>query len=176
MRNADDTSSTRAADVDLNAIAQAVGPPCCVIDPDSDRVLAANAAAAGLFGVEDLAGLRFSALHPGTVPQLIVFAEEVFDRGRAWSRRLTGRRSDGTALSLEYEASAIETPQGRRLVFIAVDLTERARRESARKHEPIETGTALRRYASAHGGGRRLSAIRQRQLLHDTAIGRIAES
>ncbi|GMG82659.1 sigma 54-interacting transcriptional regulator [Paralimibaculum aggregatum] len=110
-------------------LVDAVAPACVVVDPGSDRILAANAAAARLYGAAPLAGRSFLSLHPASVPDLLVFAEEVAYRGAAWTRRLEARRPDGKVLSLEYEAAASDAGAGRRLVFVAADLGERARRD-----------------------------------------------
>jgi PAS domain S-box-containing protein len=103
---------------------------CLVVDPATDRVLAADAAAAALFGVGGLQSVRFSALHPGGLPALIVFAEEVATYGHGWTRALKGRRADGATLDLEYEARAIETADGLLLAMTAADLAARARRDA----------------------------------------------
>ncbi len=103
---------------------------CLVIDPATDRVLAAAEAAAALFGVGGLDGARFSALHPGCLPALIVFAEEIATFGHGWTRALKGRRADGAMLDLEYEGRALETQDGLLLVLAACDLTARARRDA----------------------------------------------
>jgi hypothetical protein len=117
-------------DLDPRArIAAAVAAPCLVVDPATDMVAAANPAAARLFRLAELVGRRFSALHPDCVAELIVFAEEVTNPATAWTRALIGRRSDGAALALEYEAALDGTGADARLVFIASDLAERARRD-----------------------------------------------
>jgi PAS domain S-box-containing protein len=117
-------------DLDPRArIAAAVAAPCLVVDPATDMAAAANPAAARLFRLAELVGRRFSALHPDCVAELIVFAEEVANPAAAWTRALIGRRSDGAALALEYEAALDGTGADARLVFIASDLAERARRD-----------------------------------------------
>jgi len=103
---------------------------CLVVDPATDRVRAAGAAAAALFGVGGLVGARFSALHPGGLPALMVFAEEVATYGHGWTRALKGARADGATLDLEYEARALETAEGLMLVLLACDLSARARRDA----------------------------------------------
>ncbi|MEO0763292.1 MAG: PAS domain S-box protein, partial [Pseudomonadota bacterium] len=110
-------------------LVSAVAPPCLVVDPGTDRILAANPAAARLFGAETLAGRSFAALHPTSVPDLVVFAEETLYRGRAWTRRLAGRHADGTALALEYEAGVADAGAGPRLVLVVADLGEREHRD-----------------------------------------------
>ncbi len=127
----------------LGLIADAVAAACMIVDPATDLVATGNAAAARLFGVEDVAGLKFSRLHPGFVPQLLVFAEEVVDRGASWTRRIEGRHARGHQLQLEYEARAFETQDGLRLVFVAADLEERARRNQFQEVDGLVRGGLL---------------------------------
>ncbi|MEL6997909.1 MAG: sigma 54-interacting transcriptional regulator [Pseudomonadota bacterium] len=125
----------------LGMVAASVAAPCLIVDPDTDRIVAANEQASRLFGVEDATGLSFAKLHPDAVERLVVFVEEVVYRGVAWTRRIEGKRADGETLSLEYEARALDAAQGMRLVFLASDLRERARRDGVEEA-----------YAVVHGG------------------------
>lgn len=104
--------------------------PCLILDPGTDRVLAANAPAAALFALPSLEGERFAALHPGCLPDLIVFAEAVVEFGWGWTRGLRGQRSDGTVLDLEYEGRAVTAASGALLLLHAHDLAARARRDA----------------------------------------------
>jgi PAS domain S-box-containing protein len=117
-------------DAFLARLVAAAPGACVVVDPATDRVRAAADAAARLFGVGGLAGARFSALHPGCLPQLLVFAEELVAYGHGWTRALKGRRADGATLDLEYEGRTLETAEGLLLVLQAIDLTARARRDA----------------------------------------------
>ncbi|MCR9255271.1 MAG: sigma 54-interacting transcriptional regulator [Alphaproteobacteria bacterium] len=114
-----------------------------VVDPQRDLVIAANDSAARLFEAEDLKDEKFSRLHPETVPQLIAFAEEVLDRGRAWTRALQGRTRGGGTLTLEYEAAVSDAGAGDRLVMIAHDLEERARRNKVEEADAVVQGGLL---------------------------------
>jgi len=125
----------------LGFVAASVARPCMIVAPDTDLILAANAEASRLFGVEDATGLRFAKLHPGALEQLVVFVEEVIYRGSAWTRRIAGMRSDGTKLDLEYEACVQDIGHGARVVFLASDLRERASRDGGEEA-----------YAVLHGG------------------------
>jgi len=117
-------------DAFLARLVAAAPGPCVVVDPATDRVRAANDAGAALFGVGALAGARFSALHPGCLPTLMVFADEVAAHGHGFSRALVGRRADGAALALEYAARALETADGLLIALHADDLAARARRDA----------------------------------------------
>ena len=112
----------------LDRLIGAVPAACLVIDPARDTILAANAPAAGLFGVEALTDRSFSSLHPGSLPALTVFAEEIAEYGQAWTRALKGRRADGAELEIEYEGRALDAAGAPLIAFLGYDLTERARR------------------------------------------------
>jgi formate hydrogenlyase transcriptional activator len=112
----------------LRLIVAAAPGPCMIVDPALDQVIAGNAPAAAMFGLDSVEGERFSRLHPGMVARIIVFADEVAAFGAAWTHELIGRRADGGSVELEYEARAIETELGLLLAFHAHDLTDRAQR------------------------------------------------
>ena len=100
------------------------------VDPDSDRIVGANPACEALFGAADgaLDGARFSALHPGQLPALIVFCEAVLTLGRYWTRGLSPRHASGAALEVEYRGDRIIGEDGRPLLlFTVLDLAEQAR-------------------------------------------------
>ncbi|MEM9763720.1 MAG: sigma 54-interacting transcriptional regulator [Pseudomonadota bacterium] len=124
-------------------ICEAIAPPCLVVDPGTDQILATNAAARALYGVDGLAGTSFAALHPTSVPDLLVFAEEVMHRGHAWTRRLIARRADGSEGALEYEASVTDGGAGPRLVLVVSDLAERARRDQREEADGVVHGGLL---------------------------------
>ena len=127
----------------LDRLIGAAPAPCLVVDPALDTIRAANAPAAALFGVEALVGTPFSRLHPGSLPALIVFAEEVAEYGQAWTRALTGRRADGTELTLEYEGRALDAAGVPLIAFHAHDLAERARRSAETDAEHYAHGGLL---------------------------------
>ena len=102
--------------------------PCLVVDPSSDRIVAANGAACRLFGHDELTARSFAALHPGCEPDIAVFAEEALYRGEAWTRRIDGRHHSGAELALEYDGKAINRDGAVYLVLTACDLVEHSRR------------------------------------------------
>ncbi len=120
--------ATASFDIIANACAQ----PMLLLDPYADRIVDANPAACRLLGYDRalLKTVKFSALHPGQLPALIVFTEAVLAKGSFWTRGLTARDAAGNELSLEYVGSALR-PSGRPLVHLAIsDLKERERRDA----------------------------------------------
>ena len=104
--------------------------PLICVDPDTDRIVDASAAAERLFGAAagELEGARFSALHPGQLPALIVFCEAVLTLGYYWTRGLTPRHASGNELEVEYRGDRIVGDEGRALILLSViDLHEQAR-------------------------------------------------
>lgn len=99
-----------------------------LFDPWEDRILDANPAAAHLLErpVTELLQTRVSALHPGQLPRLLVFTEEVLLRGQARTDTLALHHLDGTTRTVEYAASRIEVADRTLILAILYDL--RARR------------------------------------------------
>lgn len=101
-----------------------------VVDPEVDTVLWSNAAAARLLGldVHALSGQRFSRLHPGQVPALIVFSEAVLTQRLYWTRELRPRHAMDSPLEVEYRGDRIESPEGKPyLMLTLIDLAEQRR-------------------------------------------------
>ena len=100
-----------------------------VLEPEADRIVDANPAAARLLGY-DRAALRAvaaSALHPGQRPALIVFTQGAFAKGQWWSHALEPRHADGRSLRLEYAGCPLAGDPPRLLVTLS-DLDARRRR------------------------------------------------
>lgn len=105
-----------------------------LLDPWSDQVLDANAAAAELYEstMQALIGARASGLHPRQLADLVVFTEEVLERGQARTDALELRRGDGSRKALECAATRVEL--GRRaLIFAVVDDLQSRRLRCARR-------------------------------------------
>ncbi len=103
-----------------------------MLDPDADRIVAANAAAARLLGQarDALVGMAASALHPGQLPALIVFTQGVQAKGRWWTHTLTPRHGAGRALSIETVGTVLPD---RLVLFTLFDLDERRQRQVDRE-------------------------------------------
>jgi PAS domain S-box-containing protein len=106
--------------------------PMLVVEPHANRIVDANRAAGRLLGYdrELLRRLKFTDLHPGQRPALIVFTQAVLAKGTFWSHSLSARHAAGHELTLEYEASVISEADSEapRLLVIMTDLAERRRR------------------------------------------------
>lgn len=101
-----------------------------VVDPSRDRVVGANRSAEQLFGADHgaLSEARFSAIHPGQLPALIVFCDAVQTLGHYWTRGLAPRHAGGGDIEVEYRGERIEGPDGQALILLtAIDLKEQAR-------------------------------------------------
>ncbi len=102
-----------------------------IVDPFCDRVLDSNPAACQLLGYDRalLRDMKFSALHPGQVPALVVFSQAVLAKGEFWTHSLTPRHAGGKELKLEYSATRLTDETGQTLLIRLSDLIERRRRE-----------------------------------------------
>jgi formate hydrogenlyase transcriptional activator len=120
------------ASASFGGIFEACSRPMLVLDPVEDRIADANPAACRLFGRARRALLttKFSALHPGQLPALIVFTEAVLSKGAFWSRGLAARNAAGEELPLEYSGSVLDGAEGRLVLLTMDDLNERKRRDT----------------------------------------------
>ena len=117
--------------------------PMMVIEPNANRVAEANPSVCRLLGYdrELLKSLKFTDLHPGQRPALVVFTQAVLAKGTYWTDNLSPRHAAGNELMLEYQASVISEPDADepRLLVIMTDLAERRRRAA-----DIEADLAMR--------------------------------
>jgi len=119
-------------DAAYGSIFEASPQAMLVFEPHANRIIDANRAACRLLGYdrELLRSLEFTALHPGQLPALIVFAQAVLAKGTFWSHSLAARHAAGHEMTLEYEASVISDAgdPAPRILLIMTDLAERRRR------------------------------------------------
>ena len=106
--------------------------PLLLFEPVADQIIDANPAACRLLGYDRtlLRTIKFSALHPGQLPALIVFTDAVLTNGSFWTRGLSARDAAGNELSLEYSASVITNASGRLVLLTLSDVNERRRRDA----------------------------------------------
>lgn len=105
-----------------------------VIDPEADRILAANPKAEDHLGytrAELLSSVRVSAIHPHELEKMRVFSQMVLTEGRGWTNELTCRSKSGQRQPSEISASVIEY-EGRRCILALVrNIADRYRAEEA---------------------------------------------
>jgi len=116
----------------FGGIFEASPQPLLLVEPNANRIADANPAACRLLGYDRqlLRSLKFTDLHPGQRPALIVFTQAVLAKGTFWTHSLSARHAAGHQLALEYEASMLpeaESPEPR-LLLMMTDLAERRRR------------------------------------------------
>jgi PAS domain S-box-containing protein len=92
--------------------------PVFILDPATDRFLAANRAACAMLGYtsEVLLATPVSRIHRGELPQLQLVVAEVLKHGRATTDRLTCRTISGECLPVAMTLSSFEL-DGRLLVI-----------------------------------------------------------
>ena len=99
-----------------------------VVDLEADLVIAATDAAKGLMTDDNLVGRSLSASVAEEMPQMIVFVDEVFHRGAAWTRRVALTTREGKRLDCELNGRAIRVGERDALLLNIIDLEAMERR------------------------------------------------
>lgn len=132
----------------FGGIFEAVPQAMLVVEPNANRIADANAAAYRLLGYDRdaLRAMKFTDLHPGQRPALVVFTQAVMVKGTFWTHSLTTRHADGHELTLEYEASVVTGTASTepRLLVMMTDLAERQRRNADSEANLAMRGGAAR--------------------------------
>jgi PAS domain S-box-containing protein len=103
-----------------------------LIDPFVDKLLAANAVARELLGLDGDGVLpRPSQVLGADLAELVVFTQEALERGRAWRGGLSLRTAAGGAQRVECRASRVEHAGSRLLLATLRDTEQDARRQAA---------------------------------------------
>ncbi|MCI0418674.1 MAG: PAS domain S-box protein [Acidobacteria bacterium] len=104
-----------------------------IIDPAQDEILVANPRACSMlqYSRQELLSTPISAVHPKEMPQLLAFAQSVFEQGRGWTDELTCLTKSGETLPAEISASVIEMAGKNCIVAMVRDITERKRAQAA---------------------------------------------
>jgi len=76
-------------------------------------------------------------IHPNEMPELLAFAQSVFDSGSGWTNELTCTTKEGATLPAEISASVIDLAGRTYMIALVRDITERKRAEAA-LHESEE--------------------------------------
>ena len=97
-----------------------------VMDPERDRILAANAAGCRLLGYthEELLETPISRIHPAELPELSELLERVLRNGQASTIKLTCRTKQGTFLPTEISLHALEVGGQLRILGLVLDRSE----------------------------------------------------
>ena len=84
--------------------------PAYVMDPEHDRILAANDAGCALLGYtrDELLATPISRIHPSELPELADLLQRLVRDGRASTIKLTCRTKQGTFLPTEISLHALE--------------------------------------------------------------------
>lgn len=101
-----------------------------VMDPESDRILAANAAGCALLGYsnEELLETPISHIHPAELAELASLLDRVLKDGRASTIKLTCRTKQGTFLPTEISLYALEVDGRLRILGLIQDRSEHRQR------------------------------------------------
>jgi PAS domain S-box-containing protein len=106
------------------------GEAAYVMDPEHDRILAANDAGAELLGYtrEELLETPISCIHPAELPALRELLARVLRDGRASTIALTCRTKQGAFLPTEISLHALEVGGRIRILGLVQDRSEHRRR------------------------------------------------
>jgi two-component system, chemotaxis family, sensor kinase Cph1 len=100
--------------------------PAYVMDPASNRILAANDAGCAMLGYTraELLETPISQIHPSELPELSELLERVLRHGRASTITLTCRTKSGTFLPTEISVHALEIGGRTRVLGLVQDRSE----------------------------------------------------
>jgi len=104
-----------------------------IIDPARDRILDVNPRACKMLGYsrEELLSTPITAIHPQEMPELLAFAQSVFDQGHGWTSELSCMTKSGEALPAEISASVVKIGDKSCLIALVRDITARKRAQAA---------------------------------------------
>ena len=100
--------------------------PAYVMDPSTDRIIAANDAGCALLGYtrDELTKLSTSHIHPAEIAELSELLERVLRYGRASTIRLTCRTKNGTFLPTEISLYCVELGGETRILGLVQDRSD----------------------------------------------------
>ena len=101
-----------------------------VMDPEQDRILAANDAGCALLGYarEELLETPMSCIHPAELAELSELLDRVLKHGQASTIKLTCRTKHGTFLPTEISLHALEIDGRTRILGLVQDRSEHRQR------------------------------------------------
>jgi PAS domain S-box-containing protein len=118
-----------------------------VMDPERDRILAANGAGCRLLGYthEELLATPISWIHPAELPELSELVERVLRQGRASTIKLTCRTKQGNFLPTEISLHALEIAGQLRILGLVLDRSEHRARAGPAAEPSLSRHTAASR-------------------------------
>jgi PAS domain S-box-containing protein len=98
----------------------------CVVDVESDSIIACNPAATDLFDYSrsELLAMSASELHPDDFAQFRQFADRVIEEGAGWTDELTCYGKDGHAIPAEISAAVCDVDGRTCLISIIRDISD----------------------------------------------------
>jgi chemotaxis family two-component system sensor kinase Cph1 len=116
------------ADPDMmrGTVFERANEPAYVMDPRTDRIVAANDAGCALLGYtrEELIQMSIARIHPAEKSELSELLERVLRYGRVSTIRLTCRTKSGTFLPTEISLYAVELGGQTRILGLVQDRSE----------------------------------------------------
>src|SRR5262249_43979704 len=115
-----------ATDLMTGTCFECAAEPAYLMDPEHDRILAANDAGCTLFGYprDELLATPISHIHPSELPELAELLARVLRHGRASTIKLTCRTKQGTFLPTEISLHAVELDGRLRVLGLVQDRSE----------------------------------------------------
>jgi two-component system, chemotaxis family, sensor kinase Cph1 len=116
----------RARNLIFGTIFEHVNEPAYVMDPQHDRILAANDAGCAMLGYtrEELLETPISRIHPAELAELQELLERVLREGRASTIKLTCRTKRGTFLPTEISLHGFEAGGRIQILGLVQDRSE----------------------------------------------------
>ncbi len=113
-------------DLISSTVFEHVNEPAYVMDPEHDRILAANEAGCTMLGYtrEELLETPISRIHPAELAELQELLERVLREGRASTIKLTCRTKRGTFLPTEISLHGFETGGRIQILGLVQDRSE----------------------------------------------------
>lgn len=117
-------------DLIMGTVFEYANEPAYVMDPETDRVLAANDAGCALLGYtrDELLETPISCIHPAELAELAELLRRVLRNGRASTIKLTCRTKQGTFLPTEISLHGLEVDGRIRILGLINDRSEHRQR------------------------------------------------
>ena len=147
-----------------------------LLEPAGNLIVDANTRACEMLGYtrEELLSIGVAAIHPDEMPELIAFAESVFNRGNGWTNELTCTTKAGQVLPAEMSASIVNIEGQECMIAVIRDTTERRAAEQRIRQE-ASRAEALARIAARLNAHLSLDGV-TKAVCEETALAMEADS